>query len=459
VPGPPAEPVTWYLGRDNQRYGPYSLPQLVKMAGAGNVQPGDLVWTEGMPAWTEARGLPELFPAGAPAGTGQHYLPGGAGRLLQPGAVSPAGKVWKFLWLQLRRAFARQLRSLPVSSREQERLSARGIDDETSQRYLVWRRSLFLVVAVINSGDFLLHLIRTAMQDYQLYSAFGIFSTIIYLLSQFALPVAAILAALFWAHVRTTRRIMVTGWAISFLVPLLLAFFPLSWEMRVSDLEASQDKLPEFRINVEGGLLYCFMILPPILSVVPGVMRACSRIKTFLPESIVPGWFLLGAALFYALLLLVVFITIYHLAGNLLLIFGIILWVGSPLVYGLNGGLLIRPLTDERDTRKFDHVEILYRSLVLLAVLLLVIYLLTVSLFGKSLVGLDSTTSWLRPWKILEFGIEFVGRSLFITTVFADFFMVLNWSVWLRSKQFEISDRAELYDTIMCKLAEYLRKK
>jgi hypothetical protein len=201
------------------------------------------------------------------------------------------------------------------------------------------------------------------------------------------------------------------------------------------------------------------MVLPPILSLVPGVMRACSRIKTFLPESIVPGWFLVGAALFYALLLLVVFITIYQLAGNLLLIFGIFFWVGSPLIYALNAGLLIRPLTDERDNRKFDHVEILYRSLVLLAVLLLLIYLLTVDLFGKPLVGFDSNNSWIRPGKVFEFGIEFVGRSLFLTTVFADFFMVMNWSVWLRSKQFEISDRAESYDTIMCKLAEYLRKK
>jgi hypothetical protein len=456
VPGVPADPVTWYLGRDNKRYGPYSMPQLTKMAGAGNVQPTDLVWTEGMPAWTEARSLPELFPAGATmSGPGRDYLAGGAGMMFQPGAPSPAAAFWKFLWLQLRRAFARRLRSLPVTPAEQEVLNARGIDDDTAQRYLVWRRSLFLVVAVITSVDILLHLIRTATQDYKLYNAFGIFSKLIYLLSQIALPGAAILAAMFWSQVRLSRRLMLTGLVISFMVPLVLAFFPLRLEIYVGELDAAEENF----VYVQGGLVYCFMVLPAVLSVVPGVMRACSRIKFFLPETIVPGWFLVAASLFYALLLLVVFITINQLAGNLLLIFGIILWVGSPLVYALNAGLLIRPLTEERENRKLDQIEIIYRGLVLVAVLLLLIYLLTVDLFGRSLVGFDPNTSWIRPGKILEFGIEFLGRSLFITTVFADLFMVLNWSVWLRSKQFEISDRAEPYDQIMGKLADYLRKK
>jgi hypothetical protein len=53
-------------------------------------------------------------------------------------------------------------------------LLAQGIEDETVHRYLVWRRSLFLLVAVVTFCSALLHVIATFTRDYTGSSTFGI---------------------------------------------------------------------------------------------------------------------------------------------------------------------------------------------------------------------------------------------------------------------------------------------
>ncbi len=50
----------WYLGRNGQKAGPYSNEQLRRMAAAGQLVPGDLLWKQGLEQWvpiTEVRGL------------------------------------------------------------------------------------------------------------------------------------------------------------------------------------------------------------------------------------------------------------------------------------------------------------------------------------------------------------------------------------------------------------------
>ncbi|RLS47503.1 MAG: hypothetical protein DWH84_00485, partial [Planctomycetota bacterium] len=53
-----------------------------------------------------------------------------------------------FLIRVIRRAFASNLRTIPVSHDEQAKLEALGIHDPTIQRFLVWRRSIVVVVVL-----------------------------------------------------------------------------------------------------------------------------------------------------------------------------------------------------------------------------------------------------------------------------------------------------------------------
>ncbi|HTM55301.1 MAG TPA: DUF4339 domain-containing protein [Pirellulales bacterium] len=51
----------WYYARNDQQYGPVSAADLKQLAEAGQLSPNDLLWREGMDAWTTAVNLRGLF--------------------------------------------------------------------------------------------------------------------------------------------------------------------------------------------------------------------------------------------------------------------------------------------------------------------------------------------------------------------------------------------------------------
>ena len=77
-----------------------------------------------------------------------------------------------------------------------------------------------------------------------------------------------------------------------------------------------------------GAMLVYVTLMPAVLSLIPGVLRACLRIKALIPESILPGLFLVAATPLYILLFLVIFTTINQAAGNIVLILGVLALVG-----------------------------------------------------------------------------------------------------------------------------------
>jgi hypothetical protein len=86
--------VQWYYARNDQQFGPVSGTELKQLAEAGRLSPDDLLWREGMDAWTTAINLRGLFseepgtvkPAeGAPVTVGQ----AAAGRVPTSAARAP----------------------------------------------------------------------------------------------------------------------------------------------------------------------------------------------------------------------------------------------------------------------------------------------------------------------------------------------------------------------------------
>ena len=53
--------VLWYYARNDQQFGPVSAAELKQLADGGNLAPDDLLWREGMDAWTTAINLRGLF--------------------------------------------------------------------------------------------------------------------------------------------------------------------------------------------------------------------------------------------------------------------------------------------------------------------------------------------------------------------------------------------------------------
>ena len=70
-----------YVGKEGQRFGPYSLEELKEHLQAGRFAMGDLGWYEGAPGWIPLDQIPGVAP-----GTQPPPLP-------SQGAPSPAGMV------------------------------------------------------------------------------------------------------------------------------------------------------------------------------------------------------------------------------------------------------------------------------------------------------------------------------------------------------------------------------
>lgn len=76
----------WYYAVGGQQQGPVSVDDIQRLLAANQMQPGDLVWREGMPTWTPAGEVPELAsaartepaPAGAAAAPAEPAAPGPA---------------------------------------------------------------------------------------------------------------------------------------------------------------------------------------------------------------------------------------------------------------------------------------------------------------------------------------------------------------------------------------------
>jgi type IV secretory pathway VirB2 component (pilin) len=64
-----APKANWYVGRGGRREGPFDLAELRRQVQTGELKEADLLWREGMPTWTAAREVGEVFAVAAPSPT------------------------------------------------------------------------------------------------------------------------------------------------------------------------------------------------------------------------------------------------------------------------------------------------------------------------------------------------------------------------------------------------------
>ena len=163
---------------------------------------------------------------------------------------------------------------------------------------------------------------RVADHGFGLLSPVGAGLVILDALILYLLPLAALLAAQTWTRHRTSHQILFRGWILVFLFPIVYALLPIPWQFKFSgtleDRELQRHMLDGYGMLL--GLVYYVALMPTVMSLIPGLIRACVRMKSLVPAFIVPGWFLMAAAPLYLLLSLVVFVVINRLAGNALLI-------------------------------------------------------------------------------------------------------------------------------------------
>ncbi len=367
---------------------------------------------------------------------------------------------WRDTGLLLRRAFTWDLSRAAVSPAERERLLRRGVGPDTLQRYLVWRRSLLLAVVLPLAFSAALGTLNS-LEDLEYLNLLGLAVTGVDLLALYALPLTALAAALLWARPRLSYRVLVGGWAVGFVLPLLTSLLPLRWLFDVpAEYGEAVTKAARAFIDFVAAFLYYFALMPTVLSLIPGALRACVRVKSLLPGSTLPGWLLVAGAPLYVLLVLVLFIAVNQVIGNLLLLAGVAVLLAAPLVYVARARLFIRPLTAERRPA-LARVQWAFLGCTFLGAALLVAYLLTKTLGPYPLldirkplhlVGFDKSTSLVPPWKLVRFFIEYLGRTFFITVVAADLLLRATLASWRHEQAFAKTDEAADHERRMREL-------
>lgn len=375
---------------------------------------------------------------------------------------SPTG-VWQnaraFVQFHLSRAISRDLRAVEVSPAEEPILASHGVRDHTIRQYLLWRRSwlyLLLPLALVAATIQIIGFVTTEI-DTSSMSWFGVImlgGTLI--LQMVGYPIAASIAVWKWEWLAFSRWTLVAGLFVSYLLPFAVALVPFGHYIVIEETDPQIIQGQRLGAGIAGAMFWLVWLLPALLAIMPGILRASVRIKSLLPESIVPGWIIVMTAPFFTLVLLLVFVVVNQIAGNLLLVCGVLLLMASPVVFLIRTDLLIKPVTEFRERRHLDQMQVVYVVVLAIGSALLMTYAFTFEILGRPLVG--DTENPEAPalvtvgrfgWEICQFMITYAAKSVFVTAVAIDLFMLLNLSVWKNLKAFEGTPHAQEYDRIM----------
>jgi hypothetical protein len=485
----------WYFARGGVQIGPVMLDQLRVEIASGRLSRGDLVWRPGMAEWAEAGQVPELIPffsASGPtlSGPGGSFgyppppppprgapptLPAGYGSAYGPGYGAPLSaspqadplvwlrSFWERQFLYWKRLFAGHPEFIVAQTDEQTQLVQGGLQGRQAA-YALWRQAVLWIAsgfAGVAGTLQLLELISQSKEEREGLTTLGVLLQFLFPLTTLLMAGTAGAAAHLFHNYRQSFRYVAWGGGLALGIPLGLVFTPADWLVNIPhtpETTVGVLQMQRMLLNFVVGFQFYTMIMPLILSLLPALSRGCWRIKMFYPASIVPGWGMVASIPLFVLLTWATLVLIYHTVGNALLLLSLVLWIGAPLVYLTQYRFLVRPLFHRQDVEQLIRLQRLVLVLTLIGVILLILYLFTAKIGDKHLIGFDKNTSIVQVWdlQIHVFWMEYVGRLLFFSVLFADVVLQVQYSYWHHERLFRTLPEARDFDLEMQAMAPIL---
>ena len=481
----------WYFARGGVTLGPVTLEQLRAEITSGRLTRGDLVWRQGMAGWVEAGQIAELmpyFPGLGPTPSGSVGSPGFPPPLQQPRnlpTVMPVGSgpVYNpayhvppvvapppdpFFWLRSfserqllywKRLFASHPEFIAPQPYERTQLVQAGLQGRQAA-YALWRQAVLWIASSFAglAGTFQLLRLLVNKETRDGLTDLGVILQFLVPLATLLMAGTAVAAAHVFHNLRVSFRYIAWGGGLALGIPLSLVFTPADWlidipnrsEMTVGALQAQR-----MLFNLLVGLQFYLTIMPLILSLLPALSRGCWRIKMFYPASTVPGWGMVASIPLFVLLTWATLVFIYHTIGNALLLVSLILWIGAPLIYLTQYRFLVRPLLHREEMDQLIGVQRMVLLLTVIGLLLLILYLFTAKIADQRLLGFDKETSLVQVWnlQIHAFWMEYIGRLLFFSVLFADVVLLVQYHYWCQEQWFRTRPEARDFDLEMQALA------
>lgn len=210
---------------------------------------------------------------------------------------------------------------------------------EPLKRLILWRRGALFMALVFLLPATLLHFIRDiiGLVDSGANTLTGLYLTISF--ANIGMCAGVFVAFRRWDSLGRSRRILFWTWLIAFVVPFLVALFPLRSFAREQGIFGAQ----EVMVGLLGAMNAVIGLAPKALSLVPGLLRAALTAKALFPGSATPGWLILLGTPYYILLLFVVMLMPYQIAGGGLMALALFCFLGAPIFLIRSGRHLAHP--------------------------------------------------------------------------------------------------------------------
>ncbi len=324
-----------------------------------------------------------------------------------------------------------------------------GATARTAQDYVAWRRAVLAVAAPVIAVSVAVALVEGVIDlfkqgDDPLPGWFTVGTTLLLLLSQAAVAGAAIYALANWSSLRRSHRVLRAGWLAGLLVPFALALIPVKSLLNLGELPPEQEGMRALLVHIMGfasGFMYFAVLLPSVISVLTGAVRASLTVKRFLPESAAPGWIAAGIAPWFVLLLLAIVVVLIQVGGGVLLIVGFALVSAGFLHLPWRFSVIGRPIPRADAPAVLDPIFRRYSVLLVLGLAALAIGVATMDFFGKPFIVGEGAI--LSPFTGIRMVLEFVGKSLVATVVLADILLAFLWVGVRRTREPGATDTAK----------------
>ena len=260
--------------------------------------------------------------------------------------------------LSLRRAF--RLRIEPDEVLDDERaamIAARPpITDATQQAFMAWRRSVLFMAALLMIAVVIFDLVSTIEIVNDTADAPGA-------LKGFFEGLEAISIVLFvvevgfvltlwtqvrrWTSWRRQARTLAVVWIVWFLTPFLAFLYPIASAIDYGELGGEGLRAAQMSVGAIVGAAALASLLPRVISLLQGLLRAALATKTLFPGASAPGWLLVIVAPLYLVIFYVVVLLPYQLTQSGLVLAGMVLVLVAKASLVRAGLRLARPMSAE----------------------------------------------------------------------------------------------------------------
>jgi len=198
------------------------------------------------------------------------------------------------------------------------------------QTYAAWRRALLWIAAISASYMCVEQVFRYSdSSELTLIEEGFLFALLVVQLGAAGLM---ILAAKRWNAMAETRKWARRSYILLIFGPFVIYLVPWQFITNTS---------PDFFIAMA-----ITTLLPKVFGLFPGIIRACLTMKTFVPESLLPGWLALIIAPIYSLFFGIAVLAAVQ-GGSLFLFVAFGSFMIAPLVLLISSKSLVAPLSSE----------------------------------------------------------------------------------------------------------------